>query len=544
MDINPTLSVRPASTSAMPGTGKRRKLTQNLHRVQQAPAQPASNTPVRHKTALRILNQEIENVCLHALMTDFNTWWDNVPRVGSKQSQLEHLLFQFGRHEIGDLMAYQLREVLLLNDITVNVTAASDALATVKAEVSADDQLWFDAYSKKNPIRRQAPVTGWVRTLLKAEGCPRLKQPALRRALLKIGVDVISTTLNVLLRALKVEITDEQRTRVKLLWQSLASEDCLISRLVMLMNMAEYQQLSLQDNQLQKAIAVNDHIMKSALLVFNATINSDQQRWFDTWFAANRRKLTNHTTSGALVILLSQEGRPPLEQGQLWRLLWLAGVTLGFASLSMALSSANESMMVNLTNEQKRHSRETWDRYIQQGGMSPEKMMGLTMIECKINAAQLSFVLSHAGIEVCPTSMHRAGLAAKTHLPARAVLSWAADNWKQLTDQRIVTPFAEKDKKFRVLKMLGQADCPQVLKEITTPALMHLMWEIGADVSFTTLSIVLDIISRQPVASTSSTPASDTAAQQNAERLSAIPDEFGYQDAHEWDDLLNIELMK
>jgi hypothetical protein len=540
MEINPTLSVRPAKSPAMPAPGKRRKLTRSLHNVQHAPAQPASNTPARHHTALRILNQEIDNACLHALMSDFNTWWNNVPQAGSKQSQMEQLLFQFERHEVGDLMAYQLREVLLLNGITANITAASDALATVKATVSAEDQLWFETYIKKNPVRRKRPVTGWVRTLLNVKGCPGLKQPALRRALLKIGVDVISTTLNILLRALKVEITDQQQTQVNLLWKKLAGEDCVISRLVMLMNMAEYQQLELQDNQLQKALAVNDHIMKSALSVFNATINDEQQRWFDTWFAANRRKLTHHTTSGALVILLSQTGRPPLEQGQLWRLLWTAGVTLGFASLSLALTIANESMMVSLTDEQKKHIKETWDRYSQPRGMSPEKIMGLTMIECKINAAQLSFVLSHAAIEVCPTSMHRSGLAAKTHLPAREVVNWAADSWKQLADQRIVTPFADKDKKFRVLKMLSQTGCPQALKEITTPALMHLMWEIGADVSFTTLSIALDIIARQSAAHTSAEPgAAGSRSQQDDAWLSAIPDEFGYQAMHEWDALLD-----
>lgn len=544
MDIDPTLSVRPISSAAMPAAAKRRKLNQNLQIVQHAPTQPASNTPARHQTALRIMSQEIENVCLNALIVDFKTWWDNVPQSGSKQSQLEHLLFQFERHEISGLMAYQLREVLLLNGITVNATAASDALATVKATISDADQLWFDTYIKRYPVKHKRPVTGWVRTMLNAEGCPRLRQPALRRALLNIGIDVISTTLNILLRTIKVEITDEQRAQVNVLWTSLANEDCVISRLVKLLNMPEYQKLEMQDRQLRKAIAVNDHIMKSALSVFNATINPDQQRWFDTWFQANRRKLTNHTTSGSLVILLSQKERPPLEQGQLWRLLWQAGITLGFASLSLALSTVNESMVVNLTDEQKKHIKETWDRYFQLGGMSPEKRMGLTMIECKINAAQLSFVLSHAGIEVCPTSMHRSGLAAKTHLPVRTVLDWAADTWKRLSDQRMVTPFADRDKKFRVLNMLNQKDCPQVLKEITTPALMHLMWEIGADVSFTTLSIALDIIARQSAASISSAPAPAPENQLNDEWLSAMHDDFAYQAAHEWDDLLDIELAK
>ncbi|WP_416413693.1 hypothetical protein [Pantoea sp. App145] len=545
MDINPTLSVRPISASAMPAAIKRRKLASHLQIVQHAPAQPDSNTPVQRKTALRIMSEDTKNVCLKALMTDFATHWNNVPQVGSRQSQMENLLFQFERHEIGDLMGYQLREVLLLNEIKVSVSAAGDSLATVKAEVSAEEQLWFETYSKKNPLKQRRPATGWVRTMLNAEGCPRLRQPAMRRALLKIGVDVISTTLVVLLRDRKVVLSDKPKAQVKALWETLASEDCVISRLVKLLNMAEYQQLGLQDYQLQKALAVNDHVMKSALSVFNATINNAQQRWFDTWFTANRKKLSNQTTSGALVVLLCQGQRPSLGSGQLWLLLWKAGVTLGFGSVSLALSTATESMAVNLTDEQKKNIKESWDRHVQQGGRTLEKIMGLTMIECKINAAQLSFILSNAGVEVNPTSMYRAGLAARTPRPAQAVIEWATVAWEHIISKKR-SPFPNQEKKFQVLEMLNLEGCPQALNGMSTPALLRLMWEIGADVCFITLSIVLDIIARQSTAATSDVTASSTVTTttpqaDNPWLSAAVPDEFGYREAHEWDGLIETE---
>ncbi|MEG3126972.1 hypothetical protein SC171_05315 [Pantoea cypripedii] len=415
------------------------------------------------------------NACLEALKARFAVYWANVPEQGSIVSRVETLLFQFEQQDLLGITARELREVLLENNLRINTTTASSALATARVEVPAQEQQWIDAHWEN--ASHKPGSQAWLQSLLQLEGCPDLKPSVMRRALLNVGVSISTSMLSDIAVATKVQVPARHETLIKAWWDSFAEEDCLMSKLVMLLRLPAYQQLAVTVRQLQVALGkigvkVSREMMISARAAFRSKISQQQQAWFD----ANRAMFAGYTLGDKIENLL-RHGKPPqMMPAQLWNMLRNAGEQVSFAMVRQAMRGVKAAANVIVTADQEQVIIAAWHKLCQ-SNISLVKLLGTILIQyghLGITSVHLKQALNRADISVSNVAVGLA-LAAVKAAPTAEELSWIRPAWANINHEKMM--------EFRIRDLLTQSGLAQ---EITPAKLQRIMWEAGEDICIKT----------------------------------------------------------
>lgn len=470
-----TATTNPVSTG-IAGTSEQTPLTANLSEVKQS----------HHRLFMSQLRTRAKihgNACLEALKTRFADYWANVPAQGSIVSRVETLLFQFEQQDLLGITARELREVLQENNLKVNATTASSALATARVEVPPQEQQWIDNHWDK--ADKKPGSQAWLQSLLRLEGCPVMKPSVMRRALLNVGVNISTSMLSDIVLATKVKVPARHETLIKAWWDSFAEEECLMSKLVMLLRLPAYQQLAITVRQLQLALAkagvkVSREMMISARAAFRSKISLQQQAWFD----ANRAMFTGYTLGDKIENLLRRSNHPPMMPAQLWNMLRNAGVQASFAMVRQAMRGAKAAANVVVTADQEQVIIAAWNRLCQ-SNMSLVKLLGTILLEhghLGISSVHLKQGLNRAEISVSNVALGLA-LAAVKAAPTAEEISWVRPAWASISRGKMM--------ELRLRELLTQSGVPQ---QITPSKLQRIMWEAGEDICIKTCINALNSI--------------------------------------------------
>lgn len=415
------------------------------------------------------------NACLEALKTRFALYWAKVPAQGSIVSRVETLLFQFELQDLMGITARELREVLQENNIKVNTTTASSALATARVAVPVQEQQWIDTHWDN--ASHKPGTQAWLKSLLCLEGCPDLKPSVMRRALLNVGINISTSMLSDIAAAAKVNVSNRHETRIKALWDGFATEECLMSKLVMLLRLPEYQQLAITVRQLQTTLGkagvkVSREMMISARATFRSKITVQQQAWFD----ANRAMFTGYTLGDKIENLLRHNPYPPMMPAQLWNMLRNAGEQVSFAMVRQAMRGAKAAANVIVTADQEQVIIATWNRLCQ-SNISLVKLLGTILIQhghLGITPVHLKQALNRADISVSNVALGLAQAAVKA-APTAEELSGIGPAWANISREKMM--------EFRIRDLLAQSSMWQT---ITPAKLQRIMWEAGEDICIKT----------------------------------------------------------
>ncbi|MDF7660217.1 hypothetical protein PUG81_14675 [Erwiniaceae bacterium L1_54_6] len=449
------------------GTTAQSSLTSTLAEVKQS-HQRLFMTQLRARARIH------GNACLEALKTRFALYWAKVPAQGSIVSRVEALLFQFEQQDLMGITARELREVLQENNLRINTTTASSALATARVEVPAQEQQWIDAHWHN--ASHKPGSQAWLKSLLGIEGCPDLKPSVMRRALLNVGVNVSTSMLSDMAVAAKVKVSTRHETLIKTWWDGFA-EECLMSKLVMLLRLPEYQQMAMTVRQLQIALGkagvkVSREMMISARAAFRSKITVPQQAWFDT----HRALFTGYTLGDRIENLLRHSKHPPMMPAQLWNMLRNAGVQVSFAMVRQAMRGAKAAANVVVTADQERVIIAAWNQRCQ-SNISLVKLLGTILLEhghLGITSVHLKQALNKVDISVSNVALGLALAAAKA-APTTEELAWVKPAWASINHEKMM--------EFRIRDLLAQN---RVLQEITPSKVQRIMWEAGEDICIKT----------------------------------------------------------
>ncbi|WP_416411696.1 hypothetical protein [Pantoea sp. App145] len=415
------------------------------------------------------------NACLDALKTRFAVYWAKVPAQGNIVNRVEALLFQFERQDLMGITARELREVLQENNLKVNITTVSSALGTARVVVPPSVQQWIDTHRDK--ACHKPGTQAWLKSLLDLDGCPDLKPSVMRLALLKAGVNIATTMLSDVAMTAKANVSARHEALIKSLWAGFAEEECLMSKLVMLLRLPEYQQLALTVRQLQIAlgktgVTVSRETMISARAAFRSKITVQQQAWFD----ANRAMFTGYTLGDKIENLLRQGKHPPMMPAQLWNMLRNAGEQVSFAMVRQAMRGAKAAASLVVTADQEQVIIAAWNR-LNKSNISLVKLLGTILIQhghLGITSVHLKQALNRADISVSNVALGLALAAAKAALTPEE-LSLIRPLWANINREKMM--------EFRIRDLLAQSGMPQ---EITPSKLQRIMWEAGEDICIKT----------------------------------------------------------
>ncbi|MBP2195143.1 hypothetical protein [Pantoea cypripedii] len=475
------------ASASTPAVTRSSQLTARTAQVQQSALRPSLSRVRKHYP-------RNGNADLKALQAQIQAHWPTLPRKGSKVSQMEKLLFRLVDLQVLDIQtitAKQLISVLHACKINIKITTVITALSTLRAEVSPQNQQWFNAHWQKvsHKIGKTKLALAQLVEVLREEGCPEMTPSEMRRALLNIGEDICIATLCHALALLHTSVTAEQVERVKTLWQQVADGNShKMDQLITLILLLDYQRRPMTSVELKMAlaraeIAISDDMIRNAQAIARTQVTPQQQAWFDTHWSTT----FGDTWGDILENLLHRQGRPVLTPPQLWLLLVNAKVKVSFSAVRHAMSADRAVHNATLTAQQIQSILDRWQALAATGSMTQVRRLGTLLLE-GIAPGELKLALRSAGISASHVAMGLAMAAVNTTITPDLV-TWFKTRWATLSHPPQVSVQG------RLIMLLRQPECPP---DLTQSKLQRLLWEVDVDVCISTLTHILRAAGRHP----------------------------------------------
>ncbi|MDF7660216.1 hypothetical protein PUG81_14670 [Erwiniaceae bacterium L1_54_6] len=477
-------------------------LTASTAQVKQSALRPSLARVRKHY-------QHSGNVDLKALQAQILAHWPSLPHKGSKVSQVEKLLLRLVDLQVLDIKsitAKQLLSALHQCKINLKITTVITALSTLRAEVSPQNQQWFNDHWQKvsHKIGKTKLALAQLVKVLRKEGCPEMTPSEMRRALLNIGEDICIATLCHALALLHTSVTTEQVDRVKTLWQQVAEGNShKMDQLITLILLLDFQHLPMTSVELKMAlaqanIAISDDMIRNAQAIARTQVTPQQQSWFDAHWPTT----FGDTWGDILENLLHKQGRPLITPPQLWLLLVNANAKVSFSAVRHAMSADRTVHNATLNQEQIQSILGRWQALAATGSMTQVRRLGTLLLE-GFAPGEIKLALRSAGISASHVAMGLAMAAVNTTL-THAEVTWFKTGWARLSHPPQVSVQG------RLVKLLSQPECSL---DLTQSKLQRLLWEVDVDVCISTLSHILRATGRHPAGATlsaSNDPEKDT----------------------------------
>lgn len=468
-------------------TSRPSQLTAKTAQVQQSVLRPSLSRVRKHY-------QHSGNTDLKALQAEMLAHWPSLPRKGSKVSQMEKLLSRLVDLQVLDIKSITAKQLLsVLHDCKINIkiTTVITALSTLRAEVSPQNQQWFNDHWQKvsHKIGKTKLALAQLVEALRKEGCPEMTPSEMRRALLNIGEDICIATLCHALALLHTSVTKEQVERIKTLWQQVADGNShKMDQLITLILLLDYQRRPMTTVELKMAlaeaeIAISDDMIRNAQAIARTQVTPQQQAWFDAHWSTT----FGDTWGDILENLLHKQGRPLITPPQLWLLLVNANVKVSFSAVRHAMSADRTVHNATLNREQIQSILNRWQALAATGSITQVRRLGTLLLE-GITPGELKLALRSAGISASHVAMGLAMAAVNTTL-THAEVTWFKTSWATLSRPPQVSIQG------RLIMLLSQPECPP---DLTQSKLQRLLWEVDVDVCISTLSHILRAAGRHP----------------------------------------------
>ncbi|MDE1190240.1 MAG: hypothetical protein PW844_27890 [Pantoea sp.] len=463
------------------------QLTAMTAQVQQSALRPSLARMRRHY-------QHNGNADLKALQAQILAHWPSLSHKGSKVSQMEKLLFRLVDLQVLDIKSITAKQLLsVLHDCKINIkiTTVMTALSTLRAEVSPQNQQWFNDHWQKvsHKIGKTKLALAQLVEVLREEGCPEMTPSEMRRVMLNIGEDICIATLCQAIALLHTVVTAEQVERVKMLWQQVADGNShKMDQLITLILLLDYQRTPMTSIELKMAlaqahIAISDDMIRNAQAIARTQVTPQQQVWFDTHWSTT----FGDTWGDILENLLHKQGRPLITPPQLWLLLVNAKVKVSFSAVRHAMSADRATNDATLTPEQIQSILNRWQALAATGSMTQVRRLGTLLLQ-GMTPGELKLALRSAGISASHVAMGLAMAAVNTTL-THAEVTWFKTSWATLSRPPQVSVQG------RLIMLLSQPECPPDLPQ---SKLQRLLWEVDVDVCISTLSHILRAAGRHP----------------------------------------------